>query len=76
MMTIEYVSGAELLLVNDTIFVSIVNAGGVVGEARMLINLRTSLMSKYPPAKPGALGFWPLKAADGVADAAPGSGGH
>jgi signal transduction histidine kinase len=32
--------------------------------------------SNYPPAKPGALGFWPLKAADGVADAAPGSGGH
>ena len=27
--------------------------------------------SKYPPAKPGALGFWPLKAAGGVADAAP-----
>ena len=32
--------------------------------------------SNYPPAKPGALRFWPLKAADGVADAAPGSGGH
>jgi thioredoxin reductase (NADPH) len=36
----------------------------------------SSGISKYPPAKPGALGFWPLKAADGVADAAPGSGGH
>ena len=32
--------------------------------------------SNYPPAKPGALGFWPLKAADGAADAAPRSGGH
>jgi hypothetical protein len=28
--------------------------------------------SKYPPAKPGALECWPLKAANGVADAAPG----
>ena len=27
--------------------------------------------SKYPPAKPGALGFEPLEAAFGVADAAP-----
>jgi hypothetical protein len=27
--------------------------------------------SKYPPAKPGALEHWPLKAAGGVADAAP-----
>jgi hypothetical protein len=27
--------------------------------------------SKYPPAKPGALEYWPLKAADGVANAAP-----
>ena len=26
---------------------------------------------KYPPAKPGALGFEPLEAVDGVADAAP-----
>jgi hypothetical protein len=25
--------------------------------------------SKYPPAKPGALDCWPLKAADQVADA-------
>jgi hypothetical protein len=32
--------------------------------------------SKYPPAKPEALEHWPLKAADGVADAAPGLGGH
>jgi hypothetical protein len=32
----------------------------------------TNSPSKYPPAKPGALGFWPLKAAGGVADAAPG----
>ena len=32
--------------------------------------------SKYPPAKPGALEHWPLKAAGGVADAAPGLGGH
>ena len=28
--------------------------------------------SKYPPAKPGALERWPLKAAGGVADATPG----
>ena len=27
--------------------------------------------SKYPPAKPGALGLEPLEAAEGVADAAP-----
>jgi hypothetical protein len=27
--------------------------------------------SKYPPAKPGALGLGPLEAAEGVADAAP-----
>jgi hypothetical protein len=27
--------------------------------------------SKYPPAKPGALGIGPLEAAGGVADAAP-----
>jgi hypothetical protein len=27
--------------------------------------------SKYPPAKPGALGLEPLEAAVGVADAAP-----
>ena len=27
---------------------------------------------KYPPAKPGALEFWPLKAAGKVADAASG----
>jgi hypothetical protein len=33
-------------------------------------------LSKHPPAKPGALEHWPLKAAGGVADAAPGSGGH
>jgi hypothetical protein len=32
--------------------------------------------SKYPPAKPGALELWPLKAAGGVANAAPGLGGH
>jgi hypothetical protein len=30
-------------------------------------------LSKYPPAKPGALECWPLKAAGGVANAAPGS---
>src|SRR3954471_10496968 len=30
------------------------------------------LPGKYPPAKPGALECWPLKAANGVADAAPG----
>ena len=30
-------------------------------------------LSKFPPAKPGALGSEPLKAAGGVADAAPGS---
>ena len=29
------------------------------------------IASKYPPAKPGALGLWPLKAAGGDADAAP-----
>ena len=29
-----------------------------------------SLPSKYPPAKPGALECWPLKAAGQVADAA------
>jgi hypothetical protein len=28
-------------------------------------------LSKYPPAKPGALERWPLKAAGGVANAAP-----
>jgi hypothetical protein len=32
---------------------------------------RSYNLSKYPPAKPGALECWPLKAADGVADAAP-----
>jgi len=32
------------------------------------------VMSKYPPAEPGALGCEPLEAAVGVADAAPGSG--
>jgi hypothetical protein len=30
------------------------------------------MLRKYPPAKPGALECWPLKAANGVADAAPG----
>jgi hypothetical protein len=30
------------------------------------------VQSKYPPAKPGALERWPLKAAGGVADATPG----
>ena len=33
-------------------------------------------LSKYPPAKPGALGCEPLKAADGAADAAPNCVGH
>jgi len=34
------------------------------------------LRSKYPPAEPGALGCEPLKAAVGVADAAPARVGH
>jgi hypothetical protein len=32
---------------------------------------RANELSKYPPAKPGALGLGPLEAAEGVADAAP-----
>src|SRR5882762_3149368 len=32
--------------------------------------------SKYPPAKPGALGCEPLKAAEGAAEAAPDRVGH
>ena len=31
----------------------------------------TEVRSKYPPAEPGALGLEPLKAAIGVANAAP-----
>jgi hypothetical protein len=36
-----------------------------------LDGLMARLNSKYPPAEPGALRFWPLKAAVGVANAAP-----
>ena len=35
-----------------------------------------TLTSKYPPAKPGALGCEPLKAADGAANAAADRVGH
>ena len=39
-------------------------------EARLFLEIN-STQSKYPPAKPGALGLGPLEAAEGVADAAP-----
>jgi hypothetical protein len=35
------------------------------------LNRRPEWVGKYPPAKPGALGFEPLEAAGRVADAAP-----
>jgi hypothetical protein len=41
-MTIEYVSGAELCLVNDVFYVSVVNSGGVVGDARILVNMQVA----------------------------------
>jgi hypothetical protein len=36
-----------------------------------LVDFLRDFAGKYPPAKPGALGLEPLKAAGGVADAAP-----
>ena len=40
------------------------------------IKATKTMDSKYLPAKPGALGCEPLKAADGAADAAPDRVGH
>jgi hypothetical protein len=43
------------------------------GNVKLLLPPRqsrgNSQGSKYPPAKPGALNYWPLKAAGQVADA-------
>ena len=47
----------------------------VVGFINSILRVVASAIAvrvgKYPPAKPGALGFEPLEAAGGVADAAP-----
>ena len=40
-------------------------------QTKKLMRLDFDPASKYPPAKPGALGCEPLKAASGVADATP-----
>ena len=40
-------------------------------RCRCPLHGRRSLLSKNPPAEPGALVMWPLEAAVGAADAAP-----
>jgi hypothetical protein len=57
-----------------------ISSGQLYTWRQQRLRVQTALvmlpLSKYPPAKPGALEHWPLEAAGGVADAAPGSGGH
>jgi hypothetical protein len=51
-----------------TLFADLVEDTGGTWHWRKVV---TTKPSKYPPAKPGALGLEPLEAAEGVADAAP-----
>ena len=60
----------------QSVFRGILELSQLAEEAVDLRSSEYSLVSKYPPAKPGALGREPLKAAAGVANAAPNLLGH
>ena len=54
----------------DPVALERLRAGWDAIKARLIADIDRDYGSKYPPAKPGALWSWPLKAAGRVADAA------